>query len=124
MANSPPWLVASTLALLGVALVTRDSSETPKKAGSPNAAMVPRLVGQVVGFLGNAGFDASSLGGDQIGLGAADGPGAARAQGIADRVLLSTGYRASLGQQDDRPVLRIVRGPNVPPSIDRPMAQG
>jgi len=124
MANEPTWLVVSTLAALGLAWATGCPS-VPEKKGSPNAAMVPRLVGQVVGFLGNAGFpDVASLGGDQIGLGAVDEDAAVRAQQIADRVLMSTGYRASVGRSGDQRVLQVVRGPNVPPSIDRPMAQG
>ncbi len=93
----------------------------PRPQGSSNnAGTQEHLVRQVVGLLNEAGISAkrSTDSGPQVTLGAVDEQAAEGAHQVAERVLLSTGYRPKTTKVGGQWRIGIQPGPTKAPSAD------
>ena len=129
MTGTPPlWLSIATAVTVGAALWMNTDTTTPAPQGSPNTVgddpNLARLTSQVLELLGHHGVPAGRLKCmapcPQIGLNVTDRAGAHQAMQVAERTLMSTGYRPALGQQDGQWVISIVPG-KIAPSSDKPL---
>lgn len=118
------WNVVGVAAVAAAAFLLPAAAEAVKtkpKAGSPNnAGTQERLVQQVLGFLGDAGISAQRVNGDgpQISLGTDDEQVANGAHAVAERVLLSTGYRPNVVKVGGEYKISVAKGPTAPGSAD------
>jgi hypothetical protein len=130
MAGSSPtplWLALATGAALAATWLTEpDKAPQPKGSGNTIGAdpNLDRLTGQVIELLGSQGIPAGRLKCmapcPQVGSWADEATGR-QAERVAERVLMSTGYKPQLVKHNNEWVINIVRG-RIPPSIDRPLA--
>jgi hypothetical protein len=124
MSNNPLWLTLATAAAVGAAVWTSMSDDA--RSGSANAVgMDPnasRMAGQVIGMLQHQGIPAQHGPNGSIELGTDDEGAANQAFGVAERVLLSTGYRPQVAKSPNGFALVIAKGPPAPASADRPLA--
>lgn len=128
-AESPLWLTLATGAALAAAWLTGpDDAPAAPAQGSPNALgedpNLSRLTAQVIQILGSQGIPAGRLKCmapcPQVGSWA-DKASGQQAERVAERVLMSTGYKPQLVKHNDEWVINIVRG-RIPPSSDKPLS--
>lgn len=94
----------------------------PARQGSGNVmGAEDRMVGQVLSLLSAAGIPAQRAmdGGPQISLGTADESVANGAHAVAERVLLSTGFRPKVVKVGGEYRVAVKPGPPAPASADR-----
>jgi hypothetical protein len=108
--------------VLGVFAAQLATHRAKVSYGSANTVADPkaaRLTGQLCTMLGAQGVPHQRSGNNQVVIAA---QGVNQAHAVAERTLLSTGYRPRIKRSGNKAVITIAPGPQAPASADKPLA--